>query len=343
MKTNNLLILVACAGLLGACATVPKELVDARQAYRLAAKGPAAQVAPAELHVAHQALVQAEQSFQEDSDSYQTRDLAYVASRKSELAEVTASIVIQKRSQAKSKEDYQDTQGKIVSRTKQDLSQTRTALAESERSGEMTAEQLYSAQGARTAADQRTAEAQDARDAADQRTADTQAALAASEHSGDLTAERLYAEQEARAAAEKRAADAQAALAKLAAVKEEPRGMVITLSGSVLFASNRAILLPAARSRLDRVAEVLLTTRERHITIEGHTDSRGSDSYNIGLSQRRADAVRNYLVQRDYEADLIHAHGLGEGRPIADNSNAEGRANNRRVEIIIEREMHSSK
>jgi Outer membrane protein and related peptidoglycan-associated (lipo)proteins len=289
MKANNLLILVACVGLFGSCATtVPKELVNAREAYRRASTGTAAQVAPAEVHVAKQALVQAEKSFKENSDSYQTRDLAYVAQRKSELAEATASIAIEQKSQTQAKSDYLETQGKIVTKTKQDLSETRTALAASENSGEMTAKQLS-------------------------------------------------AEQEARAAADQRAADAQAALAKLAAVKEEPRGMVITLSGSVLFASNQATLLPSARSRLEQVADVLLTTRERNITIEGHTDSQGSDSYNLDLSQRRADAVRNYFVERGYQADRIKAHGLGKGHPIADNASAEGRANNRRVEIIIER------
>lgn len=118
--------------------------------------------------------------------------------------------------------------------------------------------------------------------------------------------------------------------------------MVITLSGSVLFASNQATLLPEAQSRLAQVADVLLTTRERNLVIEGHTDSRGTDSYNLDLSQRRADAVRNYLVQRNYEADRIQAHGLGKGHPIADNASAEGRANNRRVEIIIEREVRTS-
>lgn len=289
MKSNSVLIVVACAGLFVSCAaTVPNELVNAREAYRRASTGITAQAAPAELHVANQALAQAEQSFLENPDSYQTRDLAYVAQRKSEIAEVTASIAIEQMSQTQARNDYQATQGKIVTKTKQDLSQTRTALAASERSGEMTAEWLS-------------------------------------------------AEQEARTAAEQRAADAQAALAKLAAVKEEPRGMVITLSGSVLFASNQATLLPEARSRLDQVADVLLTTRERNLTIEGHTDSQGSDSHNLYLSQRRADAVRNYLVQRDYQPDRIQAHGLGEGHPIADNASAEGRANNRRVEIIIER------
>jgi outer membrane protein OmpA-like peptidoglycan-associated protein len=245
------------------------------------------------LHVANQALAAAEQSFRDNPDSYQTRDLAYVAQRKAQLAEATASISIEQKSQAQSKEDLQTAQGKAVAKTKQDLSKTRTALAASERSGE-------------------------------------------------ATAEKLSAEQEARAAAEKRAADAQAALAKLAAVKEEPRGMVITLSGSVLFASNRAVLLPEARTRLDQVAEVLLTTRERHLTVEGHTDSQGSVNFNLDLSQRRADAVRSYLVERGYQGDLIQAHGMGKGSPIADNASPEGRANNRRVEIVIEHEPRAA-
>ena len=294
MKTSSLLTAIICAGVLSACATtVPIELVDARDAYHRASVGNTAQVAPAELHVANLALAQAEQSFRTDPDSYRTRDLAYVAWRKAQLADAAASIAIQQKSEAQAKNDYQTTQGKVVAKTKQDLSQTRSALAASQRIGEATAEQLST-------------------------------------------------EQEARAAAEKRAADAQAALAKLAAVKEEPRGMVITLSGSVLFASNRAVLLPEARTRLDQVAEVLLTSRERKLTVEGHTDSQGSVNFNLDLSQRRADAVRSYLVERGYQGDLIQAHGLGKGNPIADNGSAEGRANNRRVEIIIEHEPHAS-
>jgi outer membrane protein OmpA-like peptidoglycan-associated protein len=156
------------------------------------------------------------------------------------------------------------------------------------------------------------------------------------------TTQQLSDEREARTAADKRAADAQAALAKLAAVKDEARGMVITLSGSVLFASDRAVLLPEARTRLGQVADVLLTSKERNLTVEGHTDSQGSDSHNLDLSQRRADAVRTYLVERGYQGDLIKANGLGEGSPIADNASAEGRANNRRVEIIVTRETHAT-
>ena len=294
MKTTSLLIAVLSAGVLSSCATtVPKELVDAREAYRRASFGTASQAAPAELHVANQALAEAEQSFQKDPDSYRTRDLAYIAQRKSQFAEATASINIQQKNEAQAKNDFQTTQGKVVAKTKQDLNQTRSALAASERNGE-------------------------------------------------ATADKLSAEQVARADAEKRAADSQAALAKLAAVKDEPRGMVITLSGSVLFASNRAVLLPEARTRLDQVAEVLLTTRERNLTVEGYTDSQGSVNYNLDLSQRRADAVRSYLVERGYQGDLIQSHGLGKANPIADNASAEGLANNRRVEIIIAHEPHAS-
>jgi outer membrane protein OmpA-like peptidoglycan-associated protein len=294
MKTSSLLIAVLSAGVLTSCATTaPTELVDAREAYRRASFGTAGQAAPAELHVANLALAEAEQSFQKDPDSYRTRDLAYIAQRKSQFAEATASINIQNKKEAQAKSDFQTVQGKVVAKTKQDLSQTRSDLAASERSGQ-------------------------------------------------ATAEKLSAEQVARADAEKRAADSQAALAKLAAVKDEPRGMVITLSGSVLFASNRAILLPEARTRLDQVAEVLLTTRERNLTVEGYTDSQGSVNYNLDLSQRRADAVRSYLIERGYQGDLIQSHGLGKDSPVADNSSAEGRANNRRVEIIIAHEPHAS-
>jgi outer membrane protein OmpA-like peptidoglycan-associated protein len=103
--------------------------------------------------------------------------------------------------------------------------------------------------------------------------------------------------------------------------------------------SDEAILMPGAASRLDQVADALATTSNRNVLVEGFTDSQGSDTHNLDLSQRRADAVRDYLVHRGYESARIRANGVGEGSPIADNSTAEGRANNRRVEIILEREV----
>jgi outer membrane protein OmpA-like peptidoglycan-associated protein len=153
------------------------------------------------------------------------------------------------------------------------------------------------------------------------------------------TSEQLSIEQQARIDAEKLAADAQADLAKLVAIREEERGLVLTLSGSVLFASNESTLLPAAQDRLNKVADALLKTKERNLTVEGFTDSQGSYDYNMVLSQRRADVVRSYLISRGYPGNLIQAQGIGEDRPVSDNNSAEGRANNRRVEIVVERTL----
>lgn len=158
--------------------------------------------------------------------------------------------------------------------------------------------------------------------------------LAASEAAGVETTAALVVSEAARREADSRTA---AALAELALVKEEQRGMVITLSGSVLFRSAEATLLPEAMTKLDQVAAALLTTKERMLIIEGHTDSEGEADYNVDLSQRRADAVRTYLVSRGYDAALIQAHGIGESRPLADNTSPEGMANNRRVEIVVTR------
>jgi outer membrane protein OmpA-like peptidoglycan-associated protein len=149
--------------------------------------------------------------------------------------------------------------------------------------------------------------------------------------------QQLETERKARADADKRAKDAMDRLAaSIGAVKQEARGMVITLSGSVLFASNKDALLPAAQERLGQVAEALKTQGDHKIIVEGHTDSQGSASMNQGLSERRAQSVVSFLVSRGVPADQIRGQGLGPNRPIADNESPEGRANNRRVEIIVQ-------
>ena len=71
------------------------------------------------------------------------------------------------------------------------------------------------------------------------------------------------------------------------------------------------------------------------MVVEGHTDSQGADAMNQELSQKRAESVRTYLVSRGIAADRITAQGFGPSRPIADNTSPEGRANNRRVEIVV--------
>jgi len=147
----------------------------------------------------------------------------------------------------------------------------------------------------------------------------------------------LKNEKERREEAEKRAAQAALDLAKFATVKQETRGMVITLSGGVLFVSAKWDLLPAAQVKLNNVADALTKQDPTSkIVVEGHTDSQGTESYNLDLSQSRAQAVRDYLVTRGIAADRISSQGFGATRPIADNKSAEGRANNRRVEIVVQ-------
>ncbi|MCA1664733.1 MAG: OmpA family protein [Myxococcales bacterium] len=109
------------------------------------------------------------------------------------------------------------------------------------------------------------------------------------------------------------------------------------MNGSVLFASDTAAILPAARQRLDDVATALKTQRNAQFVIEGYTDSRGPASMNVKLSEARAQAVRDYLVDHGVDEGRISAVGKGKENPIATNATAEGRANNRRVEIIINR------
>jgi outer membrane protein OmpA-like peptidoglycan-associated protein len=162
-------------------------------------------------------------------------------------------------------------------------------------------------------------------------------ALATQQSGADRSA-RQDADQKA-AASDAKAKEANDALTKLAA-KDEARGMVITLSGSVLFRSNDSTLLPAAQTRLDQVADALVA-KGNDVVVEGYTDSKGSQSKNMDLSQRRADAVRGYLVSRGFPSEKIQARGMGPDRPVADNMSAEGRANNRRVEIVIARD-HSA-
>lgn len=158
-------------------------------------------------------------------------------------------------------------------------------------------------------------------------------ALARSQDALDVAAGQLSTSEEARRDA---AARAEAALVALAEARKEPRGLVITLSGSVLFRTGDATLADAGLSRLREIADALLAQPDRQLLVEGHTDSRGDDAYNLTLSQQRADAVRQVLVDRGYAAKLVLARGVGEARPVADNATAEGMANNRRVEIVVQ-------
>jgi outer membrane protein OmpA-like peptidoglycan-associated protein len=117
--------------------------------------------------------------------------------------------------------------------------------------------------------------------------------------------------------------------------KTTERGIVLTL-GDVLFSSARSDLKVGAAGNLDRLVAFLDQNPDRRVVIEGHTDNVGSDDTNLGLSQRRADSVMTFLVQRGIARERIMSTGKGEHQPVADNQSEGGRQQNRRVEVIIE-------
>jgi outer membrane protein OmpA-like peptidoglycan-associated protein len=116
--------------------------------------------------------------------------------------------------------------------------------------------------------------------------------------------------------------------------RDTARGLIVNLS-DVLFDFDQASLKPGAREKLARVSGILLAYPTLHVNVEGHTDSVGTDEYNLKLSQRRADAVRDYLTSNGIGTTNVSALGLGKDGPVASNDTATGRQQNRRVEMVV--------
>lgn len=295
IETTRMLLALMLIGAVGACATNPSpQLLSARDAYVASSAGLAAKLTPTDLYDGKKELDLANNEYEQHGDTATSRDHAYIAQRKFELADVKARTELdrQKISTAAA--------AGIAIRDDQ-VKNSQVALASSR-------EQLNEVRAANTAQGKEL----------------------------EKGAAQLEAEKQARLSAEGKLAGAMKDLAAIAAVKEEARGMVITLSGSVLFASNKYALLNTAMTKLDQVAEALKAQdADKRMVVEGHTDSQGPDSVNQPLSLNRATAVRDYLVSRGVAAEKIRAVGMGSGKPITDNKTAENRANNRRVEIVI--------
>jgi outer membrane protein OmpA-like peptidoglycan-associated protein len=188
----------------------------------------------------------------------------------------------------------------------------------------------------------------------------------------DDAAAKAKAEADAKAAEAKRKADAEAAEAKRkadaeiaekeqaiqAAEREKkqlrirlleqfnrvlpttdtPRGLIVNL-GDVLFDTGKSDLRSGAREALAKLTGIVLNYPSLRLAIEGYTDTTGSAEFNQTLSQKRADAVRDYLVSQGLDDAKLSSQGMGMNDPVADNSTAEGRQKNRRVEIIVSGEV----
>jgi outer membrane protein OmpA-like peptidoglycan-associated protein len=120
--------------------------------------------------------------------------------------------------------------------------------------------------------------------------------------------------------------------------RDSARGLIVNMS-DVLFDTGQHTLKPGAREKLARISGIVLAHPGLKLEVEGHTDSVGADEYNQSLSERRATAVRDYLVQQGVNSGMIAARGFGEGQPVASNDNAAGRQQNRRVEMVVSGEI----
>jgi outer membrane protein OmpA-like peptidoglycan-associated protein len=263
---------------------------------------------PAQIHEAENALAKAEDAYNQQPDAPQTLDLAVVAHLKAQVAEAHAASMAANEKKARALKDIQSLQ-----------------------EGRLTAAQVE-AQRAQEEAKKAQEEARNATSAAQsaQATADSR------QQELSKTKEQLAVEQQKRQEAENKLKDALATLAKVAAIKDTDRGVVITLQGEVLFKTGQAQLKAEAMLKLDQVAETL-RGQERKIVVEGHTDNQGgAGSYNQDLSEKRAAAVKDYLISKGIPADLISSVGYGPTKPVAENTSPEGRAANRRVEIVVQ-------
>ena len=136
---------------------------------------------------------------------------------------------------------------------------------------------------------------------------------------------------------DKQEAEMRQALAdsEAAAISREGNLLEISLKGDVTFDTDSAIVRPGLYSEIDRIANILIKYPNTVIQVEGHTDSTGTESYNMELSARRAEAVKNILVNKGVEPSRILTLAFGESKPIASNDYDYGRAQNRRVEIKV--------
>jgi outer membrane protein OmpA-like peptidoglycan-associated protein len=223
------------------------------------------------------------------------------------------------------------------------MEQQRRAQAEAERASAESAKRA--AENAAAVAAKERADADAARAAAEsaQKAALQQQQLAQAEtERARMAAQQSEAQRQQAEAARMQAENEKTALRErlkqqlnmILETRETARGLIVNIS-DVLFDFNKYTLKPGAREKMAKVAGILLAYPGLKIQVEGHTDSVGTDEYNMKLSQQRADAVHDYLVAQGVPAPGVSAVGLGKADPVASNDTAAGRQQNRRVELVV--------
>lgn len=301
------------AAALGACSAGPtRELADARRAYDDAQDSAAARQRPNEMARARIALDRAEAAHDEAPGSDREIELARRAEYRARLAMARADAGGAPRVNARDREYEAD----VAAERRESAAERREAAAERR-------EQVRA----------------DARADAKMK-AETDAELAAPP---PPPATPMPVDEKPMTKAEAKKAEAALQnLGQVANVKQEARGVVITLSGSLLFPSGNQELSPIARKNLDQVAHALSQQPpSTTFVVEGYTDDSGSEKQNDQLAAQRAKAVADHLVQAGIDPSRVRAEGHGEHDPVASNDTPEGRASNRRVEILLSQQQLS--
>jgi len=310
-------------------ASLPLQLREARLAMTIAKAQGADTYAADTMQKAENDMINAE-GFAKSKD---LKRMETAAREATQMAEDARRISIQKE-QEETERAMKQREADAHAQAKAEAARATAAQQRAEEESRLRA----TAQAEAAAADAKKREAESEMAAAKQAQAEAEAAKAAALAEQEKLAAAKAAAESSKDQAEK---DAQALRARLKdqlnlilQTRDTARGLIVNMS-DVLFDTNQATLKPGAKEKLAKVSGILLAYPSLHLTVEGHTDSTGSDEYNQKLSERRADSVLEYLVSNGISSGNIEAHGYGKTRPVATNDTAAGRQQNRRVELVV--------
>jgi outer membrane protein OmpA-like peptidoglycan-associated protein len=310
-----------------ASVNAPLELLEARNAVVIAKAAGAQQYAPDSLTKAEDMLERAEDYYQRKQGRTPIGTAARGATQMAEDARV---LTLQRKEQAKI-DDERRAQEAARQKAEAEAAASQQAAQQAQQQSEEDARR-------RAEAEQAQAEAQQQQQAALQQQQQAQAAAqAARAAAAQAEQERQLAEQQRQQAEQQKEAMRARLLAQLNQVlqtRDTARGLIVSMP-DVLFAFNKYDLKPEARERLAKISGIILAYPDLKLEIDGYTDSIGSDEYNQELSDKRAEAVRDFLVSNGVNMNSVVARGMGKADPVADNSTAQGRQLNRRVELIV--------
>jgi outer membrane protein OmpA-like peptidoglycan-associated protein len=317
----------------------PLDLFEARNAVRIARAAQAEQYASSTFAKAEQDLKQAEDYYRRKQG--RTPIIGTVAREAAQTAEEARVMSLKRQEEeriAKDKEAAAAREAQARAETEAETQRRQRAEAERATAEQAKAEADRSKQEADLAArkaEQEKAEAETAKAAALQQ----QQALQAE---NERTRSQAEASERGRQKAEQEKAEMRARLLQqlnaILVTRDTARGLIATMP-DVLFETNQFLLKPAARESLAKLAGILLAYPDLRLEVDGHTDSVGSDAYNQQLSEKRAAAVRDYLVQQGLPMASATVMGFGKTQPVASNATAVGRRQNRRVELVVSGEV----